>query len=884
MKHSIITKSVFLALLAFGAASCVQKEFNEVTELNLARCLEPQNLSARVNSATGDQVTFSWDVNRDAESFNLLVYKNEEMTDVAFEGKIDADEVPYTLTFPADSKYWFKVCAQAEGREDSHWAVYDGSVKTFAVKDNLFPEVTARTENSISIKWATDLSDYDDVTHVTCTPVKGGKEVKMEISESDQVAAAVTVGGLEPSTEYQLVLYYLSASRGALDVWTMADKGTANVIASEAELATALQAGGNIYLKLSGSPYNVSDVKPAASVTLTGEIGADGSKPVVIARFLVDGIAAGSSLRFEGISFNGNADKSRLVERSTATAVEITSIEVVNCEITNYKAGLFYEGDKADAAIKVGDILFDSCDIHDILASGGDAFDIRKNGQVGNVVFRNNTIWDGIRTLFRIDQLDANKIGKVEFTNNTVKNICTINDTNNRGIFSFYVPTELVLKDNLFLYEDGGKTDPTVVDYAQLVQDNSKTADPAISASGNYVFAQGKDFFKRVSAQNAGCTVLNADPCYNSKGNFFQLANDELIDKKVGASKWWISYVEKPEDLTQNVIEGAHTWNLQDASLFAGEVKNSRVRDGLLLVGSEATPLNADDGINFLSASPLSTKGIPTEGYISFLVNGPGSVDILLADPGKTGGSVVVALADNEGFAIQGSAAVSSVGVQKILVPRVSGDGIVYIYANGPVSVKKLAWSKDAKGGNSVLATPKLTVEPVTVKEGEATEVNVSWEAVANAASYELKFNKRPVELTEGALSYTVPAETIAALEAGLYNFTIQAFPAQDDIYYVKSQLGNASIAIQPQGSGEEAVEKHLTWDFTAEYVSAISVSDKQVYHYDAGAVEAVTTYAEDQLYFSPNGKAVKHSPKLCNADGVTYLLPCLGSNAQTLL
>jgi hypothetical protein len=813
MKYKNIIKYAFLAVLTLGAAaSCRNKEFAELSELYLQRCLQPQNLSARVNGATGVDVTFLWDVNKDADTYNLIVYKDEAMTDTAFDGKIEPGEVPYTIELPADAKYWYKVCALADGRDASLWAVYDGSVKTYAVKDNLFPVVVERTDNAITIKWSTDLHDYNDVTHITCSPVKGGADVKVDISETDQVAAQATATGLQPSTEYQLVLYYMSASRGALDVWTLGEKGSATTVSTAADLTAALNAGGDIYLTAGSSPYSVGTVKPAGNVRLIGEVAPDGSKPVVVGKIeLTDGFPAGGSFYAEGVCFDGGAANSRIVEHTGGTPT-VSSIEFKNCEITNFQAGLFY-GNNA-GVIKIGSIVFDGCDIHDILGSGGDAFDVRQTTEIDKIVFTNNTIWNGMRTFFRIDAKDDIKIGEIDFEGNTVKGIAVMNDGNNQGLFAIKVPTNMTLKRNLFLYEDGGATGEEI-DKAQLFRDNTAIVVPTLTAADNYSYAAGKDFFKKVSAAEAGCTVLNSDPCYNSKGNFFQLSNENLISKQVGASKWWISYVEKPEDLTQNAIEGAHTWNLQNASLFAGEVKNSRVRDGLLLVGTEATPINADGGINFRSASVLSRKGVPTEGYISFIVKEPGSVDILLSDPGRTGGSVVVALADDEGFAIQGSAAVSSVGVQKILVPVVNGEGTVYIYAAGPVSIEKLAWSKDSKGGNSVLATPKLTVEPVTVKEGEEAAVSVSWDAVANAADYAVIFNKRSYG-SQTECTFTVPAEEVAQLKAGLYTFSVTAQPAEDDIYYKKSEAGAASFAIQPKGGGGVEETHVLTWDFSA--------------------------------------------------------------------
>ncbi len=817
MKYSKIIKSVFLAVLAFGAVSCTQKEFNEITELNLARCLEPQNLSARVNNATGDDVTFSWDVNKDADLFHLIAYSDEAKTVTAYENDaIAASDVPFTVKLPADTEYFFKVQAisEKEGRQPSEWAIYDGSVKTFAVKDNLFPEITARSANSITLKWDSSMPDFKEVTHITARPVNGGSKVEYTLTDADKAAASATVSGLAASTEYQIIVYYLSASRGALDAWTMAEQGAAVTVNNSAELLAVFASGGEAYLTLAGSPYEVASAKPKASVRLIGQIAADGTKPEVIGKIeLTDGLADGSDFYAEGIKFNGGAAQSRVIEH-TGAALNVPNITFKNCEITNYLAGLFY--DNNDNVIKVNNFSFEGCDIYGILGSGGDAVDIRKPCEIEKLAFTGNTIYDGMRTFFRIDANDAIKIGNIVFENNTVKGIAVINDGNNQGLFAIKVPTNMTLKNNLFLYENGGTTDDATPDKTQLFRDNTAIVVPTLTASGNYSFAHGKDFFTKVSAAEAGFTVLNADPCYNSKGNFFQLSNDDLVSAKIGAPKWWNAYVEKAEDLTQGIVDGAHTWNLLDAKLFAGEVKNSRVRDELMLVGTEATPLNADSGINFLSASVLNRKGIPTEGYLAFKVEKAGSVDLEVADNENRGGSVVVALADDKGFAVKGGAVAraSKSEVEKIVVSPVEGEGTVYIYATGPISLVKLAWSEDTSAGSKVLPAPAVKVEPVTLTEGDETPVTVTWDAIPNAAAYKVVFNKRAYdEQTE--CSFTVEANDIAALKAGLYTFTVQALPRTDDIYYVKSELGSASLAIQPKGGAGEVVEVTKVWDFS---------------------------------------------------------------------
>ena len=819
MKKFNILKSLAVLALVF---SCTPQEFEEITELSLKRCLEPQNLSFKIDPATGDNATFSWDVNKDADAYNLVIYTNEAMTTVAKDLEVLPAEVPYTIRLTADTEYWYKVRAYrledadpetgvALAKEDtySNWAVYDGSEKTYAVKDNLFLEVTARTANSVSFKWSKDVADYKEVTKITASPVKGGSKVNYDLTSADINAATATVSGLTASTEYQFVLYYMSASRGAVDTWTLAEAGSKTVISTEAELKTAV-AGGDYFLSYSETPVSMGTAKPTASLSIVGELGPDGQKPTIVGMFeLAAGLADGAELYFENIKFDGNAG-SRIMNH-TGGALNVASIKFVNCEITNFLAGFFYGNANDD--IKIGEFTFDTCDMYGIPGSGGDAFDIRKTSEVETVRFVNNTMYDGIRTLFRIDASDQIKIGTIDFQNNTVKAIAVMDDGNNRGLFAVRVSHNMTLKNNIFLWEDGGKTGEDV-DKAQLFQDNANTVVPTLTAENNYAYACGKDFFKKVDAATAGFKVLNEDPCYNSKGNFFQLANDDLIKAKAGAAKWWVPFVEQTENLTQNVLAGAHTWNLQDATLFAGDIKNSRVRDELLLVGTEATPLKADAGICFLGESALTKKGVPTEGYAAFKVNTPGSVDLEVVDGGAS--SLVVALQDDNGFNVLGGAmSNASAGVQKIVVPAVSGEGMIYLYSTGAITLKKLAWSLDVLAGNKVLATPKPVVEPVTLTEGDETAVTVTWDAIPNAATYVVVFNKR-AQPAQAELSFTVPAEDIAALKAGLYNFTVQAFPREDDIYYVKSEQGAASVAIQPKASGGEVVNVDLVWDFSA--------------------------------------------------------------------
>jgi len=829
MKRINILKAAGAALATLAIlSSCVGEPFQEVTEINLSRCLSPQNLSARVDVATGDNVIFDWDVNKDADSYSLVIStvqvdENKAIVAgsevVAETVTVQPSEVPYSIRLTADNNYTFKVQALSESRDASAWSEFGDAVKTYAVKDNLFPEITARTENSVSLQWSKDASDYKEVTVLSARPVKGGETVEYTLKDAEKTAAAATISGLAASTEYQITLFYMSASRGAVDAWTMASPGTMTTVSTSEALVANVTSGGEIYLTLAGSPYTLGGSKPTGSVHIVGELGADGSKPVVTGNFDISSIcASGMDIICENILFDDQEIHNHVINYSGGTTT-IGTVKFVNCGFTHYKAGLFYNNKTGDAdVLTVGDIIFDTCDMFEMAtAPGGDCIDFRKNthSTLKSIQIVNCTIYDGIRTLFRLGDQAGEALtitDGMKIENNTIKNIVYIDNTNNRGIFAIRVPVTMSLKKNLFLYVDGGKTADGVDDYAQLFQNKGETVVPTLNASDNYAFACGKDFFTKVDAATAGFKVLTADPCYNSKGNFFQLANPDLISAKVGASKWWIPYAEKEEDLTQNVLAGAHVWNLQDASLFAGEVKNSRVRDELLLVGTEATPLSADGGINFLSASALTRKGVPTEGYISFIVDTPGSVDLEVANGGAS--SLAVGVQSSNGFEVIGAVAASGQGVQKVLLPGIDGESVVFIYSTGAISLKKLAWSLDAVGGNRLLATPAPAVEPVTLTEGDATAVTVTWSAVAHAASYSVLFKGKEYKQTETSL--VLAAEDIAALKAGLYTVTVQALPEDGDIYYTKSEQGKASFAIQPKGGGGEVVNVDYVWDFSA--------------------------------------------------------------------
>lgn len=823
MKIKSILKLAVAGLLAFGAVACSQHEFDEITEVDLNRCLEPLNLNAKVSSVLGDVVTFSWDVAKGVDEYELIVYTDAALTQKYLTETLLPSQVPYQKKLVADKTFYFTVQAKAEGKTDSHIASYTKAIKTFAVKDNLFLKVADRATTSVSLKWSVDVSDFEEVDRIEYRLPGADDPAGTHKLEAAEIAAgAATIDGLSPATEYEFILFYLSASRGQVNAWTTPDiSGTTEVSTADA-LKNALRTpGSKIYLKLAGSPYAIEAFDISGGVTIIGEGDAEGGKPVIQGEFhFADTWTAGNDLYFENVEFNGGPTATspsgfgfalQNKNGGTVKGKNIGNITYKNCVIANYTKGLMYEWGNA---MVLGNVLYDSCEIHDINTDGtvgGDVFDIRQATTVEKLSFVNNTIYQGMRTFIRFD---AGSIGGLVFENNTLQNLNFVDNTNNAGVFGLQIkPGSFSFKKNLFLYMTGK---------AVLAGANAKyvpAADMGVSAGDNYFYSLPVNdegnltyFTDNFTLANAGGTILADDPCYNAPGGYFNiLASSDISGKGIGASKWWTPFVEEPEDLTLPAIEGAKTWNLANAKYFTGTIKKQMVRDYLFINASEEYPIVADGGmLNFQGATVTNRQGVPSVNYLAFKVTGPGSLLVKAADPESAGNHLVVGVGPVDGSSIALKGGVSALAEQdnatKILITSIAEESLVYIYPSGPVSLEKLAWSTDVTPVNTALQTPAPTADPATIKVGESTDIVISWEEVPGADSYSVVFNGKSNSTKE--LSYTIGATTTGMLDAGSYKVEVFANPGANDIYNTESSAGVAAFAVLPSGSdgGDELV------------------------------------------------------------------------------
>ena len=859
MKLRNIIKYAVCVLLAAGSlASCTERELEIIDEMDLLRCLEPMNLNAKVNSSLGDVVTFSWDVTKDAEYFMLSVYTDSELSKLDFSERVEPSNVPFMKKLTADQTYWFTVQAFSEKKEASKVAKSEKSFKTYAVKDNLFLKVTARTANSVSLAWSKDVADYADVDRIEVS-LPGAEEplATKTLGAEEIAAAAATVEGLTAGTEYVATLYFKSASRGQVNVWTAADVTGLTEVSDLAGLQNALKTpGAKVYLKLAGSPYDIESMDINNGFSIIGEADAAGNRPVLNGEFHITDAWEGKDLYFENVTFDG---------APTATAASgfgfalqnknggskdgkvIGDVTYKNCVITNYTKGLIYEWGKA---MVLGNVRYDSCDITNINIDGsvgGDVFDIRQATTIESLTFVNNTIAQGMRTFIRID---AGSIGALVVDNNTLWNINVSDNSNNAGVFGLQIkPGSTSFKNNLFLDMTAEKaalglatkSDATTTGYKYM-----RPEDLSIEAANNWYYNVVETYFTETwTAAKTAFSQLSVSPCYNAPGGYFNiLPSSEIAGKNVGASKWWTPYVEEPEDLTLGVLDGAHTWNLGNARNWSGTIKKEMVRDELLLSASEENPVVAENGgLSFGAAVVTDRKQVPADNFLAFKVATPGSV--IARATGEGTAHFYIATKPLGGGEVTVKGGVSPIAdapaTQKIVISDISEPSMVYICPTGEVAIAELAWSTDVSAVNTALPAPAPVANPSSFTAGEAADVTVSWEAVDNAASYSVVFNGKT--FAADGLQYVIEGKTTSMLDAGSYTVAVYANPGANDIYNTQSEAGVAAFAVLPKGGSEEGEE--LVVKDVEGLLSAIAAGKEEITldagEYDLGGVLTVT-------------------------------------------
>lgn len=777
MKKTLSVILSFLAVAGFvlSSVSCVEQIPPVIEDLTLGRPLSPTNFTAKV--VNGEYIEFDWDNTRGATSFLIEVCGDEAMTEAAYTCEVSPEEIPYTVHVEADMVYYARIKTRvvaSEGGEpsDSKWTSIAESIKTYAIKDPVNPVAAERTATTITVTWTYPEGEPQpaELDRIVITP-DGGEAVTAQLTAEQAAAASYSFESLTPSTKYGVSLWFKSANRGEVNAWTLPDVSGATEVSTQEALVQAFADGASkILVKYSDSPYVLEDVTLTGPVTLIGEMSAEGERPVIQCAFTVSD-NAGGVIRFENLDFDGASYAKTHLITVKSTGVALSAVEVIGCNIYGMQRGVYYD----NTGGSVESIRFDNCQIYDIAGSGGDCFDIRKGTSViGSFKLTNCTFKDAARTLFRIDK--SVQLASFVVTNCTFVNINVAGASNNRGIFSNYAAacTDYQLRKNVFLNmgADAKFMNAKADEQMPVVSDNFfYNIQPAFwPVDAN----TGTVYYTEAQATADGGAVLTEDPCVSSAKDIFNVTDETVASAGAGDARWLESYVPVIEDLTLTAVVPVKTWNLVDSKTFKVGADKDMVRDQIRFFVTQKAVNFTEEGFEFTAAATMGADGVPADGAIGFMVNGPGSV--VLSTKAEDPMAVMTVSLDG---VPAGAVIAGSENAQVVFADLNAGEEhMLYLIPSAPQTLTALQWSDDIEsGGSVVLDTPVVSISKTSVNEGEAAEVTLSWEAVSKAGSYDVTIGENTYSTETN--SYTFDASTLAA---GTYRISVVAKPASTDL------------------------------------------------------------------------------------------------------
>ena len=820
--------SGLLLLATAGLFGCSTDPAGVNDELVLERALMPLNFKGTVLS-TGKQVRLTWDV-RTTDTYEVVFYTDQALQEVfKTVSGIAPGDVPLTVDLDAEKEYYVTVQAFSSNEISSPSKVaIAGPMATYVPMSSLNPTITDRTSTTVTLAW--DQDPY--VSHLKITPVTSTTltEKRQDLTEAEIAAGEATVEGLQPSTEYLVTLYYNNSSRGGQDVWTRPDLSQTTLIESVEALMQAFEMGGKYELAYSETPYVVPDYdagttnpasKLASDLTIYGATTTDGKKPVIVG--LGIGLNPGiQNIYLEDLSFDNGGDVSALIE--VKSGLEMNSVTVKNCDVTGYRS-IFYEN---KTGTKIQTLLFEGLYAHDLGNSGGEVFDLRLS-QNGSLTICNSTFYKGGRSFLRTDT--GVSFESISVRNNT---FCSI-ALNDKGLL--YVRTKnstYEYTNNLHLNQTGGS--------GHFIANDNTTQLPT-TIKMNYFFNCDESFFESkiidsqevtlATATQGGGKELTEDPCQKSAGGKFYLVNEEIASERIGDPRWWNAVAPVVPVQTELIaITEATTWNLADKELFEPQtIEETVILNNLqFLVNDAESPMSLSSGgtIYFSAASGISGANVPENNALAIRVATAGS---LVLTPSNAGiGTQLEIIAGTDRYTIPCDGVEHTVALGEI-----TGDTYVYITTTGSVEISALAWTTETSvdGDQKTLATPAVTISAETVACGVAQEVTLTWESVANAATYEVTWNGlEPESIT--ATTWAIPAETVGALPAGTYPIEVVAKPVKTSTKYRASEV--ATVELEVKKTPLAAPQVTVT-------PSTVNVGEQQEVVIEWPAIEGASSY-----------------------------------------
>ncbi len=521
MKKHILPVACMAALLMAGGVISSCSDIDPVHSLELSRVLSPTNLSVRIRNSVN--LELSWDAMDKATSYTVEVYQGEtaEGTPVFTQEGINTDTYTVKAGLLGETVYYVQVKAVGEGIADSKWT----GMKVTTDAEQIFKAVDAAeiTHHSAVIRWIDGMmTNADAGNKVTVTPVSDASAaLEYTVTNEDVTNGYVTIDGLTQDTEYQAVMKRGSVTRGTVNFKTRIDTGDMIPIDEGADLAKKLTDAkeGDAFVLL-GSLYTLTeDFELTKSISLTS-IDPTNKPTISGGRFIFNSDVASFSM--SNIIFDVENNYGNFLE---AKGGKLGSLTLEGCEIKNTKNNMIY----SNAAAEFETITVNNCIISNIGDGGDGVFDIRK-GTLTKVFLTNSTITDVKRTFIRIEVAT-----EFNMENCTLYNVATVDNTNNRGLFSLAKGKTLNVKNCLFY--GIGLESPTIGVNSGVWGRSDKMKATATYAN-NYYF-NCPNLWSNLYKDDYNSVATKCDPQFTDAANGdFTVQSQDLKDNQVGDPRW----------------------------------------------------------------------------------------------------------------------------------------------------------------------------------------------------------------------------------------------------------------------------------------------------------------------------------------------------------
>lgn len=751
---------------------------------------------------------------------------------------------------------------------DSKWAVFKYPIETYTVMDPVASvTVTDRTANSITISWSLEEGDNTGINQVRVYNF-GTDDLqayeRVDVDNPTTTENSAVISNLTPSTKYTVAVHYNSANRGQQFVWTTPNWDGVSEAKDTADLKQLLRDAGDAAVNTTGEPLRIQltntevpyDLEGVVDilgpVEILGDQTTEGKSPVVLGGFkaqpaltdysysdtegvrqTISSTIGATSVRLEALDLDGDAygtDRPYKLAADFPTDTPLT-FEMINCDVHAYKSGFFYDNEKVAGWDK---ILIDNNVVTDIQGSGGDGFDIRKAGTINSIEITNNTIDAGFRDFIRIDvEAGGTSVNSFLMDHNTINNLAGSEASETRRVFYVRAATQsFTVSDNLFMN----------IEKQIFTHSGSDGVDPKTMTRNFFYNCSNEKFFETLPdgqeerkdeftqdfATSGGGAVVSSDPCYNSGRSIFNVTNAAVLEAGSGDPRWLVDYIVVPDPVLTPVNEsdaymstGAYTWNLTDLETFYESI-DADCRQGNIQFYIDETPITVDEeGFHFTGEATTEYSGVPTDGALAFLVSERGSVVVSTQVSGSSNDHITVAYgpADGSSAAVEGAIAADANG-SRVVFPDITAPTMIYLYACGPITMTTLSWISDVTTiGPTKLDLPENLQLSVTdpVDDSFTGNVTLSWDPVAGAGSYQVSIYGPLADKATDMTAMQPSVETVTeptysisnatSLEAGVYLYSVQAFPASGDATREESDPTSTVIGEAPALVRTETLE-----------------------------------------------------------------------------